>query len=434
MSEQKHRRRTVATVGVLAALVFAVSSAAALAAAAKSNSSKLSGTLTMYVVQGMPFQSAIDDFEAKNPDVKIKLSFGPPGPGYGQGLVTLIQAGNAPDIFYVNPGTGAVQATGLLGPAGRILNLADQKWVKYIKPPAKQLWVAEGKDKKPKTVWALPVTVQGVGLTYNDGEFKKLGLTPPKTWNQLLTLCGKIKAAGKQPLLISGLSPIMPLMNRAITQVYAKDPKWNAKRAAGKVTFAGTASWVKTMNDMMTLKNRCLAPQFVGLSVPQVFSAMAAGDALMAALPTGATQSILTLNPSLSMKAQPFPGDTVKSTIAQAYWTDALAISSTSSNKDAAKAFLNFFSGTYQQAGYAKKSYTIAPVQAATGQNIPDFMSAFAPYFKSGKVMQRPYDVWSQPGPYLAMQTNITAFLLGKMTAKEALAGVDRSWGKATAQ
>lgn len=431
------RNRRALGIGALIAAVVAAGSITAIGAAApaSSNAHRLSGTLTMFVVQGEPFQSEIADFEAKNPGVHINLNFAPPGAGYGQALVTLLQAGNAPDIFYVNPGTGSVQATGLLGPAGKIVNLYHERWVKQIREPARSLWVKSSKSGKTGTVWAYPFDVQGVGLTWNDTEFQKLGLQPPKTWSQLLSLCGKIKALGKQPLLISGLSPTMPVMNRAITDVYAKDPNWNAKRAAGKVTFAGTPGWVKTMSDMKTLADQCLATGWSGLSVPQVFGQMAAGNALMAELPTGATASIVALNPSNSFKSEPFPGNTVKSTIAMAYWADALAISSTSKNIPAAKAFLEFLSHPNEQAAYAKASFTVAPIQAATGQNIPEFMSAFAPYFKTkGKVFQRPYDVWSQPGPFLAISTNTTAFLLGKISAHDALAGIDHSWGQQTAQ
>ena len=49
-------------------------------------------------------------------------------------------------------------------------------------------------------IYALPLGYNLQGLMYNTDLFASLGLKEPTTFNELLALCGKIRAAGKIPI------------------------------------------------------------------------------------------------------------------------------------------------------------------------------------------------------------------------------------------
>lgn len=418
-------------IAALSAVVLTSAFGSAASAKAKKKAAPLSGTLTMLAVSGEPFQASVAAFEKLHPKVHINLSFEPPGVGGQQEFETLVQAHHVPDIFYVNPGTIQALGTGKLYKAHLLANLAGSPWVAEIPATAQSLWV-KGRGKN-QIVFGYPFDVQGVGLTYNATEFSQLGLKPPTTWSALLSLCGKIKADGKQPLLISGQSPAMPVMNIAVNTVYTSNPHWNIQRGLGKVTFAGTGSWTTVMNRMKTLATDCLAPGWSGLSVPSVFSEMAAGDALMAELPTGATESIVAAGASDKFDSEPFPSsNNPKTANAQAYWSDGLAVSATSHHKQLAEAFLDYLSTIPASRAYAKAAYTLSLSQANSG-TVPADMAAFGPYFKSGRIVQRPYDAWAQPGMYLAIESVPTAIMLGQSSVAQGLKELDDSWGKQTA-
>ncbi|KAJ0338441.1 hypothetical protein COL154_014256, partial [Colletotrichum chrysophilum] len=57
--------------------------------------------------------------------------------------------------------------------------------------------------------WGMPYTYYQWGIYYRADIFKKEGITPPKTWDELLAACKKLKADGITPFAI-GTKPLWP--------------------------------------------------------------------------------------------------------------------------------------------------------------------------------------------------------------------------------
>jgi alpha-glucoside transport system substrate-binding protein len=141
------------------------------------------------------FQAVIDGFTKKNPDVKVKYtSSGDQTPTV---LSTAVQGGNPPDLASVSqPGLMKDFAS-----RGKLKSIDFAKGVisKNYTPSWSTLGTVNGhlyglffKGANKSTVW------------YNVQSFKNAGVSPPKTWTQLLAAAKTLKASGTPAYAIGG--------------------------------------------------------------------------------------------------------------------------------------------------------------------------------------------------------------------------------------
>ncbi len=50
-------------------------------------------------------------------------------------------------------------------------------------------------------LWSLPISMVATAIFYNKDIFDSVGVTPPKTWAEFMSVCQKLKTAGKTPML-----------------------------------------------------------------------------------------------------------------------------------------------------------------------------------------------------------------------------------------
>lgn len=150
------------------------------------------------------FQKMAKEFEEKNPGLKIKVDG---DPRIWEQLRPRFVAGNPPDLVF--PGWGfdhwAAADDGIfedLNPAldGKPYE-GEGTWRDTFKPEILKLGQSEGKQ------YMLPYYVMEYGWWYDPGVFAKNGWTPPKTYEELLDLCEKIKAKGIAPITFQGKYP-----------------------------------------------------------------------------------------------------------------------------------------------------------------------------------------------------------------------------------
>lgn len=77
----------------------------------------------------------------------------------------------------------------------------DTTWRKSFLPGSLDLFTVNGH------VYALPFSYFANVIWYNKTIFEQHGWTPPKTWDELLDLCAKIKSAGLAPFSFQGRYP-----------------------------------------------------------------------------------------------------------------------------------------------------------------------------------------------------------------------------------
>lgn len=412
--------------GLAVAMAAGVCLAAALAGCSDDAGSGSGPQATVHFVGHTGLKSSMDkvigDFEAANPGIKIEAQYVPAGPTYGQTLITQIQSGNAPDVFYGNGGTGATESLIPLAKSGKLLDLSDQAWVKNMPEQAAPLYQVDGKT------YGLLMDMAPHGILYNVANLKAMSIEPPKTFDDVLAICAKAKDAGKVGIAFPGQQASSPTEIIAASTVYGTDPDWNTKRAAGQVTFAGTAGWqdafgmVKQMSDA-----GCFQAGWQTASTPQSFEPLTAGTALMTIVPSGALGSVANGKPD-EWAVAPFPAKTEADTRVAIGYQDGLAVSAETTQKDAALKFLDYVAGP-GAATRAKLSGTVTIADAKAG-TLPSTLTGFQPFISGGKTVSRPHDTWPGGSTANAMNTAVVAAVTGQQSVADALKAVDDAWGK----
>lgn len=175
------------------------------AAAAMMSASALAGEITINTDTSDPapkaaFQALIDGFKAANPDVTVKWNQFD-HEGYKSAIRNFLTA-DAPDIVTWYTGNRMLPFV----KAGLFADISDL-WA--ANKMGEQLKSAESSVTYDGKQWAIPYSYYQWGIYYRADIFKEKGLTPPKTWNELLDVCAKLKADGIAPFAI-GSKPLWP--------------------------------------------------------------------------------------------------------------------------------------------------------------------------------------------------------------------------------
>lgn len=167
------------------------------------------GTLVWALTQGSEttFRASATEWNGEHPDAEVTYQYFQNDP-YKQKLRTAVGAGNGP-VLFENWGGGGLRS---YVDAGKVADLTpdlDQnpQWKNRIFPSVLKAATFDGK------VYGVPVNgVQPVVLYYNKELLARVGGQPPKTWDDLLTLVKKLRAAGIAPLAMGGASKWPDLM------------------------------------------------------------------------------------------------------------------------------------------------------------------------------------------------------------------------------
>lgn len=150
------------------------------------------------------YAKAGKEFEAKNPGLKVEVTG---DPRVWEKLRPMFVSGSPPDLTF--PGWGMnhweLIEEGQIAPLDKALDEkpyeGDGTWRDTFVPSILKMGQVDGKQ------YMLPLYVIVMGWWCDPGVFKKNGWTPPKTYEELLTLCEKIKAKGIAPITYQGKYP-----------------------------------------------------------------------------------------------------------------------------------------------------------------------------------------------------------------------------------
>ncbi|MFI9364484.1 ABC transporter substrate-binding protein [Kitasatospora sp. NPDC053057] len=191
-------RSRVAAITAVTALVLGTS-----AACGSGGSSSDAGDGTIHVLvygdAGNKVEKQIVETFNRTSKVKAVLDT-VPGADYQQKLQTVINTSRAPDVFF-NWGGGSIQPfvkAGLLLPLDDFI-AKDQGLKDNFLPAVFNSAVVDGKP------YGVPMRgTQPVLLFHNKKVLADAGLTPPKTWDELVTAARTLKAKGITPIALGG--------------------------------------------------------------------------------------------------------------------------------------------------------------------------------------------------------------------------------------
>lgn len=360
-------------------------------------------------------------FQNKNPDLKIAVSG---DPRVWEKLRPRMISGDPPDLML--PGWGMdhwalIQDGALLqldsaldgpGPDGK------GKWRDSFNPAILKMCEKDGKT------FILPYYVSLQGWWFDPGVFAKNGWTPPKTYDELLALCEKIKAKGIAPITYQGQYPyymlegmLMPWA-QSIGGMKAINAAQNLEEGAwNSPAFLKAAEMIDELN-----KKGYFQKGATGMSHTESQTQFLNGKAAMIPCGTWLESEMKKSMPAGSSVRYFLPpvvagdGDPTAVMIGIEPWM----IPADAKNPQAAVAFFEYMtSKPVAQKFIEEKGTLMSTVDAAEGAKMPDSLKVPAETLQSAKtVYANQVRTW-YPAFDKEVEGALTSMLNGELTPKQ---------------
>ena len=146
------------------------------------------------------YESVATEYERQHPDVDVQIMV-IPADGYATWIRTAVAGGRetAPDIFNPNQAQGFYES-------GKSISLSP--YLQSVSPYTGKKWgdgfIPEhlAMMKVAGDYPSIPYNFIEIGLFYNKNLFRKAGVEPPNTWEELDTVCTKLRASGVVPIVV----------------------------------------------------------------------------------------------------------------------------------------------------------------------------------------------------------------------------------------
>jgi ABC-type glycerol-3-phosphate transport system substrate-binding protein len=140
-----------------------------------------------------------DAYMKKRPDVKVVVDM-KPSEGYGEWVQNVYNTANP---------TADIVAGNMAGSMAYGKSINFMEYVDLKSPYSSGSWKDQfnfGAQKLESSGESIFLSLESVQVfwVYNKDIFAKAGVQPPKTWNELISVCQKIQAAGYQPIAMAG--------------------------------------------------------------------------------------------------------------------------------------------------------------------------------------------------------------------------------------
>lgn len=376
--------RVVCATGIAAAMVAALVGCST----SEATTSTGSKTLTVATDNPVPLQAVVDAFEKSNPGVTVKVQDG--GNAYQDFIRTGLAAGTAADVIRTFPGSGNTAAVGPLNKASALANLSSASWVSELSPTQKSLFSAKGK------LLSVPIGALGLGPVYDDQTLQSLGLSVPTTFNEVLQLCTKAKAAGKVAYsLFQKGGSVLPSYAMVAPLVYGPNPSFTTQQIAGQQTFAGSG-WVEAFQIQLQMKQAgCFNDGPNGTDYNATAAQIAQGTAV-ATFAFSDTSSFEQSSPKgTTFTIAPFPvTDNAKDRYLAVADSSGFGINAKAKNPTLAAKFVAFLASTEAQNAYAKASKGAPAIPNSSFVPANKNQKTIVDYQKSKHIATWPDQAW----------------------------------------
>ena len=328
-------------------------------------------------------EALVEAYEAANPDVNIDIETRPGG-GEGDNIVkTRLATGQMTDIFWYNSGS-LLQA---LNPSRTLVDLSQEPFMDGIAESFQQV-VAAGEG-----VYGVPTRpAEAGGIFYNRTIYEELGLEVPRSWDEFMANNEAIKAAGKTAVIQTYGEPwtSQVLVLADYYNVQSENPDFAEQYTAGQAKFADTPAAVRSFERLKDVFEGGYMNADVGAATYEDgLRMLAEGEGAHYPMISFAIPALSNGYPDLIENVGFFaqPGDSADDNGLTVWMPAGFYIPQTSSNVDAAKAFLAFVASPE---GCAVQSDAVAVngPYLIDGCTLPDDVAApvedLLPYFAEG--------------------------------------------------
>lgn len=275
----------------------------------------------------------IAKFTSDNPNIKVALTSSPDA---AKVLITRISTNDIPDVVNIFPTTSVYKN---MMEEGIFLDLTNETFMKNVSQGTVDLIKYEDK------AYAVPITVNAYGLYYNKDIFAKYALEPPKTLEELYSICDKLKANGVQPFVFMDKdAAAFGQQGERLLGGSVNHEIWTLteKVAKGEASFT-TEKDMRLLAETL-LKIREYGPKnTLGVGSDQANDDFANGRAAMIPNGTWGLSTYKKLNPSINVGVICFPSISGIEAYTSGTVDTAFAIASTTKYPEASKKFIEFF-------------------------------------------------------------------------------------------
>jgi raffinose/stachyose/melibiose transport system substrate-binding protein len=427
--ESRHRRSAAVAVPMVAGLL--------LAACGSSDSGGSGGaepqTITFSYAAASTTEDAYDtlakDYMAAHPGVTVKTNRVALD-AYNSSLSTQMQAGNGPDVMYVNSGTGQSGSVGQLGKAGLLMELKDSSLSAVLPEGDAPLYSVNDK------LYGVPTSLAVSSVIWNPDGAKGSGieLTADSSLADVTAKCGTVHDAGKSVYGLAGSVPqntgILSMII-ASSLVYGDTPDWNEQRAAGKTTFAETQAWKDTLQEVKDLYDaKCFQDGAAGAGFDTLTNGASSGNLFGFFAPSGAAKDIMdAAGGHVSLVTLPVPVAEGKKNYLALTSNIGLSGNAKTKSPKLVEDFIKFAVSPEESQKFASTQGTI-PV----GEDI-DTSKLLPQYQPIAQLLAdkqyRPFgiDSWPNGQVYDALGTGVTGLLTGQKSVDDVLKAMDSAWG-----
>jgi len=331
------------------------------------------------------FQELAKKYESLT-GVKVNFELYAPSDAYSQKIRAAAQGINLPDVFGI---LGEKRDFASFIKAGHILDITpymeadNENWKSRFFPKAlavNEFGPENSYGIKPG-IFAVPIDIMTIQMVYNKKLFSQLGLNPnkpPKTFQELLDIGAKIKAAGMQGL-VSGWGEVWMidcLANNYAFNIMGKDKVLATIR--GEVAYTDP-DWIKVLSIFKQMQDSgVLAKGLVTMINKSAEQLFANEKAVFAFNGSWCVNVYKGMNPSLEYGAMLPPE--ISNQHPMAIWGGAgssFMVNGRSKNKEAAVKFLIWLTDQDQQVYLAQATNNL-PANKNSLSKIPEILSQFA--------------------------------------------------------
>jgi raffinose/stachyose/melibiose transport system substrate-binding protein len=389
-------------------------------------SPNLSFSLLSTTTDGQGSNAVIALYQKLHTDADISVTL---SNAFSNLLRLRLAAGTAPDIFEVSPGNGNNVCAQVLAPAGYLVDLSAEPWVKQIPAPFRLVT-----DYYKKTVF-LPTGLGFMTMMYNKKVFQKVGVTPPTTYSGFLAVCDKVKKAGYVPIALGdaggfAFGNLCLSYAMAASCAYAVQPTLAADLTSGKSTFA-KSGWRTTLEQIQEFNKRGYFNKYPeGTQYAAAETMLATGKAAMMAPISNVWYDLVAKAGGSGdvYGAFPYPGDEVPAHA----WVAAglsygLGISAHSKNIEGAKTFLRFVSQAANLAVFDAAAGEL-PYRGDVKLTEPDALATALKLVSAGKAAVYHDQLWPNANVQAKLVQGTSLIITGSKTVDAVLQDMDKAF------
>jgi raffinose/stachyose/melibiose transport system substrate-binding protein len=247
-------------------------------------------------------------FEAQNPGIKVKQT-NLPNSETRNVLLMRIAANDVPDILSAYPNAPEFRE---FVKEGYLYDLSGQDFLKNVNPSVLAPIKQGGKD------YSLPISLNTIGVHYNETLFAKYGLSIPTTYEQFIALCEALQSKGVRPLAFSDkdswTAGIFANCSLGKEMGKAQTDAFFAALAKGKVSAKDNAELRRIAEMVIELRAKFGSSDTAAFGYNDAINAFATGKAAMYINGIWAIPSIVQANPNLAFSMFPIPATLGKET------------------------------------------------------------------------------------------------------------------------